>query len=102
ANSQNAKKSTGPRTEKGKARCRMNALYHGLAITLPKGEKVLDELDKHSLVPIRKRLRHIDRERAKAMKLVDEVIETTTQDQVERAVRRLSNLERYSARAIRL
>ena len=30
ANRQNAKKSTGPRTEKGKAKSRLNAVTHGL------------------------------------------------------------------------
>jgi hypothetical protein len=35
----------------------------------------------------------------KAVKLIDLIIEKTTPDQVERAVRRMANLDRYSARA---
>jgi hypothetical protein len=35
ANRRNAQKSTGPRTEAGRARSRLNALKHGLSRTLP-------------------------------------------------------------------
>ena len=73
----------------------MNALRHGLAITLPEQEKTWDEINTHSPAQIMKRVRQIERRRVKIMKL----IEKTGRHQLERTVRHLANLDRYSARA---
>jgi hypothetical protein len=80
------------RTEKGKA--------HGLAATLPRDRKMWDELGKQSLEEIEQRFHQIERERVRIIKLMThELMEKTAPDLLERAIRRLANLDRYSARA---
>jgi hypothetical protein len=99
ANRRNGAKSRGPCSHKGKARSRMNALRHGLAV------KIAAIADNHSfgeesfVGATYERLRQIEVERVKAINRVHNLWRSEDLDGLHSAVRRLAALERYSQRS---
>jgi hypothetical protein len=103
ANKRNAEKSSGPRTQTGKARSRMNGLRHGFSrvvADLPALENdCIASNDANSTIgAIHLRLRRIDAERAKIFGTIDESLKPSPEE-LHNVVRRLAALERYSRRS---
>jgi hypothetical protein len=91
ANRRNALKSSGPRTQEGKTRSRMNALRHGFASAAPVTARETDVTNAYGC------LSAVDLARSKILREIDALLQQPPSEALHKAVRRLGAVERYAA-----